>query len=802
MSQSEFRFEWSLDAANHNWAILEKYNLDVDLALQHQASTPLGFGSEFRTLELLAPITGHHPLWPRLHTWLKEGASFPLKPLAESDRVSDLNNAILRGNHKSAKQNMEAVQHLLHKEVVRGWQLPLPPDKLNLLPGAIVAPLGLAAQNTINERGEIVPKNRLIHDQTFDFSPANSVNHRVIPDSLTPCRYGTAMKRILHNITNTRRRHPKRRILITKLDVKAAYRRLHLAASNALSACVIVGFLALMGLRLLFGAAPNPSIWSDLSELMCDLCNQLARCIAWNAEDSPDLESPHQKQYVLPPVYLDDDTPLATAQPTTVAIISDDFPYTEVYLDDFITIFLDLEPMIWRGARVSLLLLHVLGRPLHTHEPIARDDLLSFEKTVAEGTPEETKVILGWLINTRTLTLSLPEDKRASWSHSITQLLTAKTVSLEDIETTIGRLNHAAYVIPTARAFLCHLRRLERHLQHRRKPAKLDPEQFEELSAWLTFLHQANKGFSINLLTFREPTVLLRADACEHGIGGYSLHSGRAWRFQLPVSLRGHLSLNLLEFIASAITIAVEIRWLGTKPEDCILSQLDSTTADFWLQRGGSQFKGVERAVHLTISCWLSTIILKANTCSYSQWIPGLENVVADSLSRDHHLNDTDLTTLLQLLAQPQMPPNFRICPLPNDITSNITSWLQRGHAPTDYRLTPKRSTLALSLAGRPSLPQSESLMTPSLTSSCPTTAHDWLAPLPTPPVQPCSVLTETLRWQHRQSGIPSQHYQRPLPLMTETTQSSTLRARLTAFYSCNLLPTATTTLQSNTNVP
>ena len=49
----------------------------------------------------------------------------------------------------------------------------------------------------------------------------------------------------------------------------------------------------------------------------------------------------------------------------------------------------------------------------------------------------------------------------------------------------------------------------------------------------------------------RVPTVILRADACPHGLGGYSLTSGQAWRFEIPPQYCGGLSLNLLEYLAS-----------------------------------------------------------------------------------------------------------------------------------------------------------------------------------------------------------------------------------------------------------
>ena len=60
----------------------------------------------------------------------------------------------------------------------------------------------------------------------------------------------------------------------------------------------------------------------------------------------------------------------------------------------------------------------------------------------------------------------------------------------------------------------------------------------------------------------------------------------------------------------------------------------------------------------------------------YSQWFPGNENNVADSLSRNMHLSDTKLTSLLRINYPSQVPRNFHIVPLPNEIVSWITSLL------------------------------------------------------------------------------------------------------------------------------
>jgi hypothetical protein len=107
---------------------------------------------------------------------------------------------------------------------------------------------------------------------------------------------------------------------------------------------------------------------------------------------------------------------------------------------------------------------------------------------------------------------------------------------------------------------------------------------------------------SLNRLKLRVPTILLHADACQHGIGGFSLTLGQAWRFEIPTECRGHLSLNLLEFLASITTIATKAAVGNIRSNDCILSQLDSLTADYWLHYSGTWFQGLEKSTHLAIS--------------------------------------------------------------------------------------------------------------------------------------------------------------------------------------------------------
>jgi hypothetical protein len=104
------------------------------------------------------------------------------------------------------------------------------------LPRAVLAPLGLVEQDTINEFGEIVPKWQLTHDQSFNVikQTSRSVNDRLITEDLTPCIYGKALHHHIHFVAGLRKRHPTTRILQMKVDWKSAYRRLHNSAETAI----------------------------------------------------------------------------------------------------------------------------------------------------------------------------------------------------------------------------------------------------------------------------------------------------------------------------------------------------------------------------------------------------------------------------------------------------------------------------------------------------------------------------------------------------------------------------------------
>jgi hypothetical protein len=174
-------------------------------------------------------------------------------------------------------QQPELLLKLIRDNVDQGFALPLPLNKIKQLPGILLALLNIQLQKTINEQGEIIPKNRMTHNQSWKWQLGTSVNSRVNEEQLMPCYFGRALKRLINWAVAARKLHPRKRILATKLDVKAAFRRCHLNALTAVQTYTQLPALclALMMLRLSFGGAPRPLEWGEISESVCNFINAI-----------------------------------------------------------------------------------------------------------------------------------------------------------------------------------------------------------------------------------------------------------------------------------------------------------------------------------------------------------------------------------------------------------------------------------------------------------------------------------------------------------------------------------------------
>ena len=678
----KFQFTNTRDAAKFNTRILKRYKYDLVAAMKNEKGTMLEPGSEFRLVKTLEPLLKHHNNWQKFKKIITEGVDYNLEHLPEGTRRSDLLAQIERGDHKSASEpeNEPTLLKNYDKEVSYGWMIPVTKECTTKLKGAGVIPIRVATQYTIDEEGNRSIKRRTIHDASFPPPSRKSINARLDKDTLEPCYYGFCLLRLLHLIHMMRHTNPTIAILIMKIDLDSAYRRLHVLVRMALLAITIIKRIAYILMRLPFGVANGPGDYGIISETIFDLTNDLLQDETWDPETT---KSPLATNIDKPKTNHTNDTPFGSARKLYVPVPAIKAG-TDGYIDDIVTVMLDIDDWVQRGVNAALLAVFTIFRPHTTTDPLPRSDATSIRKLKGEGTPDEKKIVLGWQINTRKFKIYLPKLKSIDWINEIRKVIHANKVTTSTLESLIGKLNHVGYIIPQGRYFLNRLR----HLLARTKSfgaQSIDTDSKEDLKLWILLLTRASKqGVNINNITFSDPTNIAISDACEHGIGGYN-DDGLAWRYEIPLKHRGKLSINLLEFIASVVTIELTLREKGENQK--ILALTDSSSALGWLHK--ASFPN-SMSIHNTVARKLASNLIRRDSSLYAQHIKGSHNFIADSLSRDHHIPSNHLISAFHRILPQQTPPNLQITPLPTDITSWLLSLM---HSATNKQGSPSHLT-------------------------------------------------------------------------------------------------------------
>jgi hypothetical protein len=682
------KFELSREAAQHNKTVFESFDNSLHDILESSTSI-MKYGSEFKPTSILFPLLHSHKNWDHFKQILEKGSTFPLNTIDEETRKEDFEAALKYGNHKSATAQPDILLAHVTKEIQRGWMIPILPDHAKLLEKATISPMGIVSQLTINERGEVIPSNRITHDLSFPGAASKqSINSRTRLDELIPCNYGHMLARCIHHIVQLRMKFTNSPIVIQKVDFKSAYRRVHLNASTATQCMSQVRLrdgqqMILLPLRLTFGGSACPAEWCVVSEMVTDLANRILDHKQWDTRTIfPSLA------FEVPPTTLyPANTDFAKARPLSVELIiaEDEVGRVDVYVDDICTIgVLENEEQEQKLRFAALLAMECIGTPITSNGAtsiIVRDNIVSLDKLKAEAGLSEVKILLGWELDTRRLTVRLTQEKYVTWTNQLRGIISANgRTSKKVLESVIGRLNHTASIIPIARHFLSRLY-YSNSKASTHKPVFLNGNSVKDLYLWLKILDIAKDGISMNLLTYRFPDVVYWSDACNFGIGGYSSR-GNAWKWRIPQELQNRAHINLLEFLAEMICIWIDILNGNLHPDDCVLCFGDSTTAMGWLHR--SNFRQQDEAIEhynikTTVARHLAQLVLNYRIKLYSQWLQGQRNGLADALSRDDSTMPDELLTLdLSSRFHTQVPHNFKICPLPPEIVSFISNLLRQ----------------------------------------------------------------------------------------------------------------------------
>jgi hypothetical protein len=158
-----------------------------------------------------------------MEAFLLEGSKWPLVEISKNKGHQDLFNALTFGNHKGTLQKPVILKKLITKDVKYGYSLPIPLSSVRLIPGLVMAPMNIMEQETIDKFGQIIPKDRLTHDQSWRWFFGTSVNSCVQKKLLQACWYGFCIRRLINWTIAARRKYPGQQILATKINYKSAH---------------------------------------------------------------------------------------------------------------------------------------------------------------------------------------------------------------------------------------------------------------------------------------------------------------------------------------------------------------------------------------------------------------------------------------------------------------------------------------------------------------------------------------------------------------------------------------------------
>lgn len=665
----------------------------------------------------------------------------------------------------------------METDVARGFGFIITKSCAAKLKGAEIYPISLQHQWTINEEGKSIPKKRVCHDQSNNKKLGLSVNQRCNEDDIPDVAFGWTLQRVLHMIHHLRLHHPNKRILMNKVDIEKAYRRLHISGDMAAKTIATWHLpqdesdedIAVALGRLPFGSVPAPSEFSNCSDITFDLAKDLMDCEEWD----PDVLPCPLRDEIPPPHRLPDNVPFGQALDSDVHLPPSFKGGTDGYIDDGCNVVLDSDdnqPMVQRAEQNIPMALHLQFRPHGgDQEPIPRGEMASIPKLKAEAFLTEILIFLGWEINSRAFEISLPEDKFIAWSTQIREVIATESVTGQTMESLIGRLNHAAYIIPAARHFMNRLRQLEMKARKYRK-AKVTSEVRKDLHLWLNFLTKAKEGISINNVVYRSITSQNLSDSSEFGIGGYGIHSGVAWRYKLSEMEQISFDINQKEYIASAVNQWIQLRY-DESPFPCSNDITDNTSTAAWMYK--SNFDPESRPINNEVARFNAQNLMDNNATCYSQHMPGAMNVIADSLSRDFHLTNNQLISLFEHIKSPCLPnKKMTIIDLPEEITSWIASLAQLQPKKRELSWGHTPSTLALGILGWSGSTTSEQ-MTPYFKNSTHQNEYASCAPSYTPSDEVTSLPTG-IQLKGIQRRRPSITWRRPSSQVVGSTPALT----------------------------
>ena len=272
-----------------------------------------------------------------------------------------------------------------------------------------------------------------------------------------------------------------------------------------------------------------------------------------------------------------------------------------------------------------------LGVPVATHK--------------SEG-PTTRLTFLGIQIDTEEMSLSLAQDKLARIHALVLAWRGHRTATKRDMQSLIGHLSHAAFVVLPGRTFLRRMISLMKVARLPHHHVRLTTEFRSDLQWWASFLPGWN-GRAI--LPQTDPTHAVTSDASGRWGCGAVSDAGEYFQVQWPESW-AQVNIAVKEMVPVVIAVAI---W-GQKWSKCtVMVRSDNMSVVYALSSGTAKDP---QLMHL-LRC-LHFFSARYQTAIRATHVAGILNTAADALSRNN------LPLFFQCTPQAASVP----CPVPSQL--------------------------------------------------------------------------------------------------------------------------------------
>ena len=661
----------------------------------------------------------NHPAKRLLRHYKNHGA--PVKFSTKPWSPGRIKRALARGPHKSCYEYLTFLQEEFIDMINKQQWIILPASEAMKLPGLRLSPPGCVPQRD--------RRPRWICDYSW-----SEVNLETLPlAALESMQFGHALDRILREILLS---NPDLGpVSLMKIDISDGFYRVNLNIDDIPKLGVVFPTepgqepLVALPLVLPMGWKNSPPVFSTVTETIADLANQriqdptfrppehhldvMSESVASpdpSASDTPSAApstSPSRTSPVEVPVSRDPSLPKPTRR----------LGYVDIFVDDFMA----LAQGRLNKRRVRRALLQAIDqvfRPLEPNDPSTRREPVSIKKLQkGDCSWGEIKVILGWIINTATMTIHLPPHRQERLAEILASIPPhQKRTSVKKWHKILGELRSMSIALPGSRSLFSHMQKALATKQGHRISLKKDVHQAVKDFKWIL------DDISSRPTRIAELVPMLSSaeghhDASGTGAGGVWFPAPHLpprhgydtrpilWRLKWPQHIidslvttsnpTGTITNSDLELAGGLIHLDAIAQCFDIR-ERTVLSKTDNLPALFW-QRKGNARSNVPAAL-------LRLFGIHQRHHRYvprHDYLAGPSNPLADDASRLFQLSDSQLLTHIQSITPQQ--PGYQLWTPPQKLISSVISALRNKPSDTASLLDAPAPPVPHGPSGKPS---------------------------------------------------------------------------------------------------